>query len=100
MPVREHIRQFQTPEIRSVTKTRHIVLFGVVMLLWPDIGFVQSLVRGFPAVGFSPHLPIYQHQPDTWISSQDILNDAMEDAKLYSQAGLMKLLGKLVKLLN
>ena len=83
-PVTDHVRKFQSPEVRSVTQSRHIILFGVIMLLmsWPDLGFVQCLLGGFPAVGFSPHVPVYQHQPAAWLSAQDILQDAMEDAKV------------------
>ena len=64
-PVTHHLQSYQAPGIRSTTHGRHIALIGLLMLFigWPDTTFIASLIYGFSAVGFSPHVPIYKAQP-------------------------------------
>ena len=61
---------------------RHIALVGLIMLLigWPDTTFVASLIYGFSAVGFSPHVPIYKAQPAHYVTDDSIYQDALQEA--------------------
>ena len=81
-PVTHHLQSYQAPSIRSATHGRHIALIGLTMLFigWPDTTFVASLIYGFSAVGFSPHVPIYKAQPAHYVSAESIYEDAQQDA--------------------
>ena len=81
-PVTHHLQSYQAPSIRSATHGRHIALIGLLMLFigWPDTTFIASLIYGFSAVGFSPHVPIYKAQPAHYVSAKSIYEDAQHDA--------------------
>eukprot|EP00438_Fugacium_kawagutii_P020457 Skav206762 [mRNA] locus=scaffold167:384381:393045:- [translate_table: standard] len=81
-PVTDHLRSFQPKEVSLVTKSRHLALIGLAMILccWPDPTFMQDIIFGFPAVGFSPHVPCFAFQHCHLVTKKDILEGAWEDA--------------------
>ena len=54
-PITEWLRQFQPTGPAKVTRGHHIALIGLLMMFigWPDPTFMECLIFGFPAVGFS-----------------------------------------------
>ena len=52
----------------------------MLLIGWPDTTFVASLIYGFSAVGFSPHMPIYKAQPAHYITDDSIYQDALREA--------------------
>ena len=81
-PIAYHLQAYQPPPVRSATRGRHIALIGLIMLItgWPDTTFVANLIYGFPAVGFSPHVPVYKAQPAHYIPDASIYQDALPEA--------------------
>ena len=81
-PITYHLQTYQPPPVRSATRGRHIALIGLIMLItgWPDTTFVANLIYGFPAVGFSPHVPVYKAQPAHYIPDASIYQDALPEA--------------------
>ena len=82
-PITDWMRQFQPQGPASVTKGRRIALIGLLMLFigWPDPTFMECLLFGFPAVGFSPHVPVYKAQPAKYLTSADVVLGAWQDAE-------------------
>ena len=66
----------------KVTRGRHIALIGLLMMFigWPDPTFMECLIFGFPAVGFSPHVPVYKAQPASYITSSEVMHGAWQEA--------------------
>eukprot|EP00435_Cladocopium_sp_Y103_P018485 s228_g4.t1 len=81
-PVTDYMRQFQPPEVASATAGRHLGLIGLLCILmdWPDPTFMHGLVYGFPCVGFSPHLPVFDFQDAEWIHPSELWASARADA--------------------
>ena len=50
-----HLRSFQEPAVRQVTKHRDVGFIALLMLLtsWADTSFPYGLGRGLPAVGYA-----------------------------------------------
>ena len=53
----------------------------MILVSWPDPTFLEGLLFGFPAVGYSPHIPIYLDQDAQYLSPADVLTDAWPDAQ-------------------
>ena len=71
-----HLRSFQEPAIAKVTHQRDIGLIALLMVLtsWADTGFPYGLVKGLPAVGFSPPYGIFPQQPAQRLTLDDVMN--------------------------
>ena len=81
-PVSTRLRKAQARGPRAATQGRHLALIALLMILigWPDPGFLACLLGGFPAVGYSPPLEVYQQQPSTFITLDEVFKDSFMDA--------------------
>ena len=81
-PVTDRLRRSQAKGPRAATQGRHLALIALLMILigWPDPGFLACLLGGFPSVGYSPPLEVYQQQPATFITLEEVLQDGFMDA--------------------
>ena len=76
--VDEHLRQFQSVEIRRVTSARNVGVPGLLMILlsWGDFSYPHGLIKGLPAVGLAPNYGVFPVQPAQFLSFEDVLADA------------------------
>ena len=81
-PVTDRLRRSQAKGPRAATQGRHLALIALLMILtgWPDPGFLACLLGGFPSVGYSPPLAVYQQQPAAFITLEEVLKDGFMDA--------------------
>jgi hypothetical protein len=75
-----HLRSFQEPAVRQVTRQRDIGFIAVLMILTScaDTSFPYGLIRGLPAVGYAPAYGIFPQQPAEVISMADVLEGWQE----------------------
>ena len=87
-PVTEYLRGVQAPEVQKVTGGRHLALLAALMILvdWPDPTFMEDMLYGFPAVGFSWHNPTFNAQEAEYISPHMVFQDGMADAMAICQS--------------
>ena len=82
-PVTVKLQDSQAAGPRAATRGRHLALIALLMILigWPDPTFPGCLIWGFPAVGYSPPVDVYQSQPAQFLDMRAVLHDGFRDAQ-------------------